>query len=260
MAVGHYENFPVASLLLLGSGEALATTVSFADTTKYWPGYANGTADDAKDTIGTPDFTGGSAVFDDATGRLTGLSFSYTGKFSPVASGDARVIPGDILLDLGSDGHWDFVIKLVAGPQTPVADYSSLSILDVHDIASPSYLLSGSDNTGYWHGYGIRDQHPYAWAGGGTVVGTASLGAFDQLASGGTLHLDLRSGLPTNPSLTIGFAPSCANDVVLVVGHSSSMPLVIKALGGPAITVAEDEYDAIYFLVPASGTLSKIRY
>jgi broad specificity phosphatase PhoE len=51
-----------------------------------------------------------------------------------------------------------------------------------------------------------------------------------------------------------------AKDVVLVVGHSNSMPDVIKALGGPAIKIPDDEYDTIYFLVPATGTLSKIRY
>ena len=48
-------------------------------------------------------------------------------------------------------------------------------------------------------------------------------------------------------------------DVVLVVGHSNTMPAIIKALGGPAVTVPEPEYDAIYFLVPATGTLSKIK-
>jgi broad specificity phosphatase PhoE len=51
-----------------------------------------------------------------------------------------------------------------------------------------------------------------------------------------------------------------AKDVVLVVGHSNTMPEVIKALGGPAIKIPDDEYDTIYFLVPATGTLSKIRY
>lgn len=51
-----------------------------------------------------------------------------------------------------------------------------------------------------------------------------------------------------------------AKDVVLVVGHSNTMPEVIKALGGPSFTIPDDEYGTIYFLVPATGTLSKIRY
>jgi len=62
------------------------------------------------------------------------------------------------------------------------------------------------------------------------------------------------------PGLVAALKADHANDVVLIVGHSNSMPLLIKALGGPALVIAEDEYDAIYFLVPATGTLSKIRY
>jgi hypothetical protein len=199
----------------VAGGTAHATTVTFGDAVKYWPGYANHTGDDAQDTIGTPDLLGGRAVIDDATGRLRSVQIDYTGHFSPVASGNARVIPGDLFLDVGRDGHWDFVVKMVAGPQTPVANYASLSILDVHGLAN-SYLMSGSDNTGYWQGYGIRDRHPYAWNGGGTVVGTASFGSFDPLANGGMLSFDLGAlGVPTRSNVTIGFAPSCANDALL---------------------------------------------
>jgi hypothetical protein len=124
------------------------------------------------------------------------------------------VIPGDLFLDAGSDGDWDYVVELVAGPQTPVASYASLSILDVDGLA-PAYLMSGSDDTGYWRGYGIRDRHPYAWNGSGTPIGTASFGAFSQLASGGTLVFDLGAGLAVGPNVTIAFAPSCANDVLI---------------------------------------------
>jgi hypothetical protein len=205
---------PVAFAVAIFAGQARASSVSFGDATKYWQGYSNGTVDDTRDTIGTPDFLGGTATFDDATGYLTGVSINYTGYFSPVASGNARVIPGDLFLDVGSDGHWDYVVKLVAGSQTPVANYASLSILDVSAIASPSYLMSGSDNNGYWAGYGIRDRHPYAWDGGGTPVGTGSLTGFNQLASGGTLVFGLGIGLPMSSNLTISFAPSCANDVL----------------------------------------------
>jgi broad specificity phosphatase PhoE len=51
-----------------------------------------------------------------------------------------------------------------------------------------------------------------------------------------------------------------AKDVVLIVGHSNTVPEVIKAFGGPAFKIPDDEYDTIYFLVPATGTLTKIRY
>jgi hypothetical protein len=209
-------SFAIGLGVMLASAATQASTVTFGDAARYWPGYANGTVDDTRDTIGTPDLLGGRATFDDATGRLLSVQIDYTGRFSPVASGNARVIPGDLFLDVGQDGHWDYVVKLVSGPQTPVGNYASLSILDVSGIATPSYLMSGSDNSGYWAGYYIRDRHPYAWDGGGTVVGTASLGAFNQLASGGTLSFDLGAlGIPTRSNVTIGFAPSCTNDVLL---------------------------------------------
>lgn len=215
MRPSNWACLTIAVAFTVVTGEARATSVSFGDTARYWPGRANGTIDDSRDTIGTPDLLGGIATFDDSTGLLTGISVSYTGHFSLIASGNARVIPGDLFLDVGSDGHWDYVMKLVAGPQTPVANYASLSILDVSAIASPSYLFSGSDNTGYWAGYGVRDRHPYAWDGGGSQVGTGNLTGFNQLASGGTLDFGLGNGLGINGNLTIGFAPSCANDVLL---------------------------------------------
>lgn len=51
-----------------------------------------------------------------------------------------------------------------------------------------------------------------------------------------------------------------ASDVVLVVGHSNTIPDLIKAFGGRAITMRDDEYDAIYVLTPATGALILIRY
>ncbi len=50
------------------------------------------------------------------------------------------------------------------------------------------------------------------------------------------------------------------DDIVLVVGHSNTVPAVIKALGGPAVSMADSEYDSIYVLVPATGAVTKIRY
>jgi broad specificity phosphatase PhoE len=51
-----------------------------------------------------------------------------------------------------------------------------------------------------------------------------------------------------------------AKDVVLVVGHSNTVPAAIRAFGGPAVTMRDDEYDAIYVLNPATGALTLIRY
>ena len=51
-----------------------------------------------------------------------------------------------------------------------------------------------------------------------------------------------------------------AADVVLVVGHSNTIPPAIKAFGGPDVKMADDEYNAIYVLSPATGAMTLIRY
>ena len=101
----------------------------------------------------------------------------------------------------------------------------------VANAGSPSSRCCRHDNTGYWAGcYGIRDRHPYAWNGGGTAAGTGSLTGFNQLsASGGTLDFDLGIGLPMGAKLTLAFAPSCANDV-LIESVSAPVPEPTGAL------------------------------
>ena len=46
---------------------------------------------------------------------------------------------------------------------------------------------------------------------------------------------------------------------VLVVGHSNTVPVIVKALGGSDVKMADDEYDSIYF-VAANGTTTRIRF
>jgi broad specificity phosphatase PhoE len=50
------------------------------------------------------------------------------------------------------------------------------------------------------------------------------------------------------------------NDIVLIVGHSNSLPEIITALGGPRVTIADDEYDKLFIVVPATGAMTVIRY
>jgi broad specificity phosphatase PhoE len=60
-------------------------------------------------------------------------------------------------------------------------------------------------------------------------------------------------------SVLAGKIKSHGTGVVLVVGHSNTVPQVIKALGGSAVTMADDEYDSMYF-VAANGTTTRIRF
>ena len=54
------------------------------------------------------------------------------------------------------------------------------------------------------------------------------------------------------------------NDVVLFVGHSNTVPALIKALGYPAeIKIPETEYDNLFVLFPKSEgapTLLRLRF
>ena len=51
-----------------------------------------------------------------------------------------------------------------------------------------------------------------------------------------------------------------ANDIVLVVGHSNTVPDIIKAFCGANVTVADHEYDNLFIVVPATGMMTKIRF
>jgi hypothetical protein len=201
----------LAGALWLAPKPSLATSVPFGDSVRYWAGFANGSSDDGKDTIGYPNLTGGEAFFEN--GRLTAVRIDYTGPFSLAATGRGSVIPGDLFVDADGDGDWDYVMKAVTGPQT-AGVYTALPILDVSGEA-PAYLLSGADNSGHWQGYNIRGDHPYAWNGGGTAIGTGTLTVPDLLAGGGhSLLFELGEGVAVGSQLVIAFGPSCANDVL----------------------------------------------
>lgn len=46
---------------------------------------------------------------------------------------------------------------------------------------------------------------------------------------------------------------------VLVVGHSNTVPAIIKALGGAEVTVGDSEYDSLFFVAPGGAT-TRIRF
>jgi len=64
----------------------------------------------------------------------------------------------------------------------------------------------------------------------------------------------------TDTALLIAKIKSHPNDVVLVVGHSNTLPPILKALVGVDVAIADDEYDNMFVVVPATGTMTRIRY
>ena len=61
-------------------------------------------------------------------------------------------------------------------------------------------------------------------------------------------------------TLLIAKIKSHPNDVVLVVGHSNTLPTILKALVGVDVAIADNEYDNLFVVVPAMGTMTRIRY
>ena len=51
-----------------------------------------------------------------------------------------------------------------------------------------------------------------------------------------------------------------SRDTVLVIGHSNTIPDLIRAFGGPEVKIADDDYSGIYLLSPATGALTVIRF
>jgi broad specificity phosphatase PhoE len=47
--------------------------------------------------------------------------------------------------------------------------------------------------------------------------------------------------------------------VVLVIGHSNTLPAIITALGGPAVTIADNEYDNLFVLTLDGSKSSLLR-
>ncbi len=51
-----------------------------------------------------------------------------------------------------------------------------------------------------------------------------------------------------------------SNETVLVVGHSDTIPEIIKALGGPNVEIGDAEFDAVFVFVPATGAVTRFKY
>lgn len=62
------------------------------------------------------------------------------------------------------------------------------------------------------------------------------------------------------PALLNQLKTKHANDVVLVVAHSNTMPAIIKGLGGPDIAIGDNDYGDLFIIVPNTGTVSRIKF
>lgn len=212
--------------MFIVSAKADAAIISFGDTSNYWPGWGNGTGDDSKDVIGSPDFTGGQANI--TGGMLSNLTFNRT---AATTSYWWALSPGDLFIDIGGNQVWDYVVDLsdwnVAGKSNPDPAAGTYNIYSINMAlnANSGYILSGSDNTGDWSGFLIRDGHPVA----ADVTGLAPFGSayFSGWGDGLTTQysFDFDSlNLGYSGQFTLGWQPNCANDVIYETLKYTAVP------------------------------------
>lgn len=213
------------SLFLLSQIAAADIIVPFSDTVKYWPTYGNGTGDDSLDSIGEPNLTGGSLVIGD-NGYLKQVKIDFTvpnpgWEFS-------KMKPGDLFFDFGADGSWDYVVSSYNKEDRSNLNnintmYTPVGKVALYGTAGGSIMKTGPDNAGYWAGYLIRNNHPFAFTGLTDYIGDASI-------SGGYYNTSpVVFNLPGNKlwiggKVTIGFAENCANDVLLATVDVPRVP------------------------------------
>jgi broad specificity phosphatase PhoE len=62
------------------------------------------------------------------------------------------------------------------------------------------------------------------------------------------------------PALITALKSRHAKDVVFIVAHSTTVPNIVKALGGSQVELSDWDYDSLFVVAPAAGTAVRIRY
>ena len=208
----------IIAITFLGATQASAASVSFTDTQNYWAGWANGTGDDSRDLIGTPEILGGVATFDDVSGSLTGVSFDYTTFRNQYTT-------GDLFINANADGDWDYVLS---ASTSTIFNISSVG-LSVSDTTSDYYVLSDA-----YFSSGHRDAHAVeintSKLTAGMNIGSFSLQPFDSDTDTDVLFSGF--SLDVGSEMIIGFGPSCANDVIYeTVNNPVPVPAAVWLFG-----------------------------
>ena len=175
-----------------------ATVLTFGDSVIHWDTWESlngdrGSNDNIRDTIGVPNITGGNAQVN--SGYLSEVNIFYTGYNSLVEA-------GDLFIDVGSNLWWDYVLT------------SEGNIYDF--TGDPFSALKGKNDYRYeittvWPGYDIRNNHPYAL----NDTGLNPLGTYIFRGFNGDGNVNFSDfSIFVGEAFTLGFGPTCANDVI----------------------------------------------
>lgn len=211
--------------LLMLAGPVMATVISFQDTATVWPGwggynvYGGSVSENTKDTIGTPDITGGTVSVEN--GVLNSVTFKYTGGGE---AGWDLLKAGDLFIDLGADKTWDVVIH--QGNSS-----FSVSPVSIPLLSTTGYLVTGSDNVDPWKGYDIRNNHPWAYS--------DSPDDFQSLQVMGPYVFSGLNVTVGDAPFIIGWTVNCANDVVYEKINPVPEPATMLLLGTGLVGLAE---------------------
>lgn len=214
--------FVIGAFCLVSVSPVQATTFTFKeDDTIYWDTWENGTDDDYRDTIGSPNITGGGGQIDDG-GNLTNLFFDYTLDMYAT---------GDVFIDIGRDGFWDYILadNSVYDLTNPLsANSNDYPPINDDDEVYP-YILSNT----YWNAdQGYRNDHPVqinrdflADAANASIIGNYLFSD-----SGSRLNYYIDPGVVVDPiNFLVSTTQLCANDVF--VGDPVPEPSTVLLLG-----------------------------
>ena len=197
----------LVTLLLFTVTTSHANSFSFSDNTIYWETWGNG-SDDTTDSIGSPNIVGGGGVVLDTNGNLDEVCFNYLYYNSAVKS-------GDLFIDVGSDKDWDYVVT-TGGELYHFND----GVFGLDSVSNYGKYILSDDTFGVnYSGYNYREGHPVF----------ANINAFNQndyTVTTGNFYVPYDGNISTpikftnlnidlqGQSFIIGWAPTCANDVV----------------------------------------------
>ena len=209
-----------ALFLLVVSTQAFGLDITFYDSTIYWNGYSSSDTsdyggkglDNNRDSIGSPNFTGGSATI--VGGILTSLAFNYT------MDGDTNIKPTDLFIDKGADGTWDFLVRLYdTSLGGAVGEYNLYAInlpLGTKKDPNDGYVYSNTAWTA--SGFNIRDDHPVAMKTPlpAQFVSTVDFSGWNTPVGNHSSNFDFGNGPDLeNQDFIFSWTLNCANDVIM---------------------------------------------